>query len=52
MLLGSKIVSATEEIHVVAGAVVANLVHQFDKAQVENALSGRIGGRFAFWTHD
>jgi hypothetical protein len=52
MLLGSKIVSATEEVHVVAGAVVANLVHELDEMQVEDALSSRIRGRFAFWTHD
>src|SRR5579864_2485577 len=51
MLLGSKIVGATEEIHIVAGASVANLVHQLDETQVEDALGGWIRGRFAFWAH-
>jgi len=51
MLFGGKIVSAAEQIEIVARAIAANFVHQLDKLQVEHTLSNGIAGGFAFRTH-
>jgi hypothetical protein len=40
VLLGGKIVSAAEELEVVARAVPAHLVHEFNEAEIDSAAGG------------
>jgi len=51
MLLGSKIVGPAQKIEIVAGTIAADIVHQFDETQVEDALSRWIRGLLAFGAH-
>ena len=53
MMLGGEIVGAAQQREVVAGAILANLVHQLDEAQVHRPLGSgaharQIGRRFHF----
>src|SRR5579863_2261584 len=51
VLLGGKVISAAEELHVVAGTVLADFVHKLDKAQVHCAAGGLGYRGFSGWIH-